>query len=50
MADVTPWIEHLTNPLVLVGFAVFMLAGLVKLFNPEKLTGTGQPQRCFTKV
>jgi hypothetical protein len=39
MADVTPWIEHLNNPLVLVGFALFTLAGLVKLFKPEKLTG-----------
>lgn len=39
MADVTPWIEHLSNPLVLVGFAVFTLAGLVKLFKPEKLSG-----------
>lgn len=39
MSDVTPWIEHLSNPLVLIGFAVFMLAGLVKLFNPEKLNG-----------
>ncbi len=39
MADVTPWIEHLSNPLVLVGFAVFTLAGLVKLFKPEKLNG-----------
>jgi hypothetical protein len=25
--------------LVLVGFAIFTLAGLVKLFKPEKLTG-----------
>ncbi|WGZ95994.1 MAG: hypothetical protein QJT81_08440 [Candidatus Thiothrix putei] len=39
MANVTPWIEHLSNPLVLVGFAVFTLAGLVKLFKPEKLSG-----------
>ena len=39
MSDVTPWIEHLSNPLVLVGFAVFTLAGLVKLFKPEKLNG-----------
>lgn len=39
MADVTPWIEHLSNPLVLVGFAVFTLAGLVKLFKSEKLSG-----------
>lgn len=39
MSDVTPWIEHLSNPLVLVGFAVFTLAGLVKLFKPEKLSG-----------
>ncbi|MGB3917600.1 MAG: hypothetical protein WBL07_09185 [Thiothrix litoralis] len=39
MADITPWIEHLSNPLVLVGFAVFTLAGLVKLFKPEKLSG-----------
>lgn len=39
MADVTPWIEHLSNPLVLAGFALFTLAGLVKLFKPEKLNG-----------
>ncbi len=39
MSEVTPWIEHLSNPLVLVGFAVFTLAGLVKLFKPEKLNG-----------
>ena len=39
MSDVTPWIEHLSNPLALVGFAVFTLAGLVKLFKSEKLNG-----------
>lgn len=39
MSDVTPWINHLTDPLVLIGFTVFTLAGLVKLFNPEKLSG-----------
>ena len=39
MSDVTPWIDHLTDPLVLIGFTVFTLAGLVKLFNPEKLNG-----------
>ena len=39
MSDITPWIEHLSDPLVLVGFAIFTLAGLVKLFKPEKLTG-----------
>ena len=39
MSDVTPWIDHLNNPLVLIGFTVFTLAGLVKLFNPEKLNG-----------
>lgn len=39
MSDVTPWIEHLSDPLVLVGFALFVLAGLVKLFKPEKLNG-----------
>ena len=39
MSDVTPWISHLTDPLVLIGFTVFTLAGLVKLFNPEKLNG-----------
>lgn len=39
MSNVTPWINHLTDPLVLIGFTVFTLAGLVKLFNPEKLNG-----------
>lgn len=39
MNDFTPWIEYLSDPLVLVGFVVFMLAGLVKLFKSEKLNG-----------
>ncbi|MBU0656543.1 MAG: hypothetical protein KJ914_15580 [Gammaproteobacteria bacterium] len=33
------WIEHLNKPLVLVGFVLFVLAGLVKLFKSEKLSG-----------
>lgn len=37
MENVTPWIEHLNKPLVLTGFVLFVLAGLVKLFKPEKL-------------
>lgn len=39
MDDVTPWIEHLNKPLVLAGFTLFVLAGLVKLFKSEKLSG-----------
>ena len=37
--NITPWIEHLNKPLVLAGFILFVLAGLVKLFKPEKLNG-----------
>ena len=39
MDDVTPWIEHLNKPLVLAGFTLFVLAGLVKLFKADKLNG-----------
>jgi hypothetical protein len=39
MENITPWIEHLGNPLVLFGFALFLLAGLVRLFNADKLNG-----------
>lgn len=39
MENVTPWIEHLNKPLVLAGFTLFVLAGLVKLFKSEKLSG-----------
>lgn len=37
--NITPWIEHLNKPLVLAGFTLFVLAGLIKLFKPEKLNG-----------
>lgn len=39
MDNITPWIENLNKPLVLAGFTLFVLAGLVKLFQPEKLNG-----------
>lgn len=37
MENLSPWIEHLDKPLVLAGFVLVVLAGLVKLFKPEKL-------------
>ncbi len=39
--DPTPWIAHLENPLVLFGFALFVMAGLLKLFRSDKLSGKG---------
>ncbi len=39
--DPTPWVEHLENPLVLFGFALFVMAGLLKLFRSDKLSGKG---------
>ena len=39
MEDVAPWIEHMNKPLVLAGFTLFVLAGLVKLFKADKLNG-----------
>ena len=39
MDNVTPWVEHLRNTLVLVGFTLFMIAGLIKGFKTEKLSG-----------
>lgn len=38
LENVTSWIEHLNKPLVLVGFSLFVLVGLIKLFKYEKLT------------
>lgn len=38
MENITVWIEHLNKPLVLSGFVLFVLSGLVKLLNPEKLS------------
>ncbi len=32
METTTPWIEYLNNPLVLIGFVVFVLAGVISLF------------------
>lgn len=32
------WIEYLDNPLVLAGFALAVVASLIKLFKTEKLT------------
>ena len=32
METMTIWIENLDNPLVLVGFVVFVLAGVISLF------------------
>ena len=42
--ETTPWIEHLTHPLVLFGFTLFIIAGLVRVFNPEKLNGKATSQ------
>ena len=38
MEIVTPWISYLSDPLILAGFALFLLVGLVKLFKTDKLT------------
>lgn len=40
MNNITPWIEHLSNPWILIGFTLFMMAGVIKLFKAEKLTGS----------
>lgn len=42
--DPSPWIEHLKHPLVLFGFALLVLAGLLRLFNAEKLSAKGTEQ------
>lgn len=39
MENTTNWIEHLQNPLVLIGFVLFLFAGLFKLIKTEKITG-----------
>jgi hypothetical protein len=38
MPDIGPWIEHLNKPLVLMGFVLFVVAGLVKHFKPGELS------------
>jgi len=39
MVSIDKWIEHLQHPLVLVGFALFVVASLVRWLKPEKLSG-----------
>ena len=36
------WIENLNNPLVLVGFVVFILAGVIGLFIKRAKSGQNQ--------
>ena len=42
MNNISIWIEHLRHPLVLVGFALFVFALIIKplFLNNSKLTGT----------
>jgi len=37
--NVSDWIEHINNPLVLLGFVFIIFAGLIKFFKPQKLNG-----------
>ncbi|MBK8452445.1 MAG: hypothetical protein WAQ53_16475 [Thiofilum sp.] len=49
---ITPWIEHLTNPFTLAGFALFIIAGLGWIFKPsqtEALSGASI-ERIVTKL
>lgn len=49
---ITPWIEHLTNPFTLAGFALFMLAFMGWIFKPsqtEALSGASI-ERIVTKL
>jgi len=39
MGKTEQWIEHLQHPLVLVGFALFIVASVVYLLKPAKLSG-----------
>ena len=36
--DATPWIENLSEPLILAGFVIFIFSGLFKLLKTDKLT------------
>ncbi|MDX9835415.1 MAG: hypothetical protein RBT36_09450 [Desulfobulbus sp.] len=38
MPDMSAWVEHLHKPLVLMGFVLIVLAGLVQLFKPGELS------------
>jgi len=39
MENTSDWIEYLQNPLVLIGFVIFLFAGLFKLIKSDKITG-----------
>jgi hypothetical protein len=41
MENPTPWIEHLKHPLVLFGFVLLIIAGLLKMFHADKLSAKG---------
>lgn len=41
MENAVPWIEYLKHPLVLFGFALLVLASLLKLFHSDKLGAKG---------
>jgi len=49
---ITPWIEHLNNPFVLAGFAIFILAslaGVIQALNKGKLSGAAS-ERLLSKL
>lgn len=48
MGKTEQWIEYLQHPLVLVGFALFIVASVVYLLKPAKLSGAAT-ERLFAR-